>query len=312
MDDLAGLLDGPRARGAFLLRTLFDPPWGIRVADRAPLTLMVLVRGTAWVSGTGRPVQMRPGDAVLARGPAPYSVSDSPAVPPRVRIGPGQECTALSGAPVADRMDLGVRTWGDGPGAADEMVVGTYLADGEVSRRLLDLLPPLAHVPAGDWDSGLLDLLSREVTRREPGQDVVLDRILDLMLVSALRGLLSAGAAAGPSWYRARTDPLVGQALRLLHTRPERPWTVALLASECGASRAALAARFSALVGRPPIAYLTDLRLALAADLLRSTDATLAAIARRVGYASPFAFSAAFTRVHGVSPSAHRAGRPGA
>jgi AraC-like DNA-binding protein len=100
---------------------------------------------------------------------------------------------------------------------------------------------------------------------------------------------------------------VVGAALRLLHDEPAHPWTVAALAARTGVSRAALARRFSDLVGEPPMTYLTDLRLALAADLLREPDATVAAVARRVGYGSAFALSAAFKRERGVSPQEHRA-----
>ena len=102
---------------------------------------------------------------------------------------------------------------------------------------------------------------------------------------------------------------MVGPALRLLQHNPAHPWSVNELAAKVGVSRAALARRFTALVGEPPMAYLTGWRLALAADLLREPDATLAAVARQVGYATPFALSAAFKRVRGVSPQEHRRAR---
>ena len=100
----------------------------------------------------------------------------------------------------------------------------------------------------------------------------------------------------------------MGRALRLLHNNPAHPWTVAELATEIGVSRAALARRFSELVGEPPMAFLAGWRLALAADLLREPDATVGAVARQVGYGSPFALSTAFKRVRGVSPQQFRAG----
>ena len=112
---------------------------------------------------------------------------------------------------------------------------------------------------------------------------------------------------AAPGWYRAHGDPVVGPALRLLHHEPARPWSVESLARETGVSRAALARRFAELVGEPPMSFLTGWRLALAADLLRDPDATLAAVARQVGYGSPYALSTAFKRVRGVSPREHRA-----
>jgi AraC-like DNA-binding protein len=109
-------------------------------------------------------------------------------------------------------------------------------------------------------------------------------------------------APGAPGWYRARSDPVVGRALKMLHHNPAHPWTVAALAAQTGVSRAALARRFAELVGEPPMTFLTNWRLALAADLLRAPDTTLSAVARQVGYGSPFALSAAFKRVRGVAP----------
>lgn len=95
--------------------------------------------------------------------------------------------------------------------------------------------------------------------------------------------------AHAPRWYRAQSDPVVGRALRMPHNNPAHPWTVAKLAAETGISRAALARRFTELVGEPPMTFLTGWRLALAADLLCEPDSTISAIAEKVGYASPFA-----------------------
>ena len=136
----------------------------------------------------------------------------------------------------------------------------------------------------------------------------MLDRLLDLLLIAVLRAWFARPEAEAPAWYRAHGDPVVGRALRLLHNNPAHPWTVATLAAEIGVSRAALARRFTELVGEPPMTFLTGWRLALAADLLREPDATVGAVARQVGYGSPFALSTAFKRVRGVSPQQHRVG----
>ncbi|GGV05959.1 AraC family transcriptional regulator [Streptomyces litmocidini] len=307
MDALAGLLDGPRARGAFLLRMIMEPPWSVRIEDEAPVCLMCVTGGEAWiVPDTGDAVLLRPGDIAIARGPEPYTVAHDPDAPPRARIGPGGGCTTLSGEPLAQSMRLGVRTWGNAPDGGTTVLVGTYLMDGEVGRRLLDALPGLAHLPADVWNCPLMPFLDEEISRDEPGQSVVLDRILDLLLIAAVRSWFSRPGAEAPAWYRAMADPVVGRALRLLQNEPARPWTVASLAAESGASRAALARRFTELVGEPPMAYLTGWRLALAADLLRRTDATVESVARQVGYSGAFALSAAFKRVRGISPQEHR------
>jgi AraC-like DNA-binding protein len=307
MDALTGLLDGPRARGAFLLRSIMDPPWSVRVQDRAPLSLVAIMRGEAWVvPDDADPVRLVPGDVAITRGPDPFTFADDPATRPQVVIHPGQRCTTPDGKDLAQAMDLGVRTWGNDPDGSTTMLIGTYQMRGEVSRRLLEALPSLVVLPDGAWNRSLVPLLGDEIVKDDPGQEVVLDRLLDLLLISVLRTWFARPDSGAPAWYRADSDPVVGRALRMLHNNPAASWTVASLAAATGVSRAALARRFTDLVGEPPMSYLTGWRLTLAADLLREPDATVGAVARQVGYSSPFALSTAFKRVRGISPQEHR------
>ncbi|MGH8824815.1 MAG: AraC family transcriptional regulator [Jiangellaceae bacterium] len=308
MDALTGLLDGPRARGAFLLRSIMDPPWSVRIQDRPPLSVVAMTRGAAWVVRDGAdPVRLDPGGVAIARGPNPYTFADDPATPPQAVIHPGQHCTTPDGRDLAQAMDLGVRTWGNDPDGSTTMLIGTYQMRGAVSQRLLGALPSLVVLPVGAWNRTLIPLLGDEIVKDDPGQEVVLDRLLDLLLITVLRTWLARPDSGAPAWYRAGSDPVVGRALRTLHNNPAHPWTVASLAAATGVSRAAFARRFTALVGEPPMSYLTGWRLTLAADLLREPDATVAAVARQVGYGSPFALSTAFKRVRGISPQEHRA-----
>jgi AraC-like DNA-binding protein len=307
MDALAGLLDGPRARGAFLLRSIMNPPWSVRVEDRAPLSLVAMVRGDAWVvPAAGGAVRLGPGDIAVTRGPAPFTFADDPATPPQVVIHPGQHCTSPDGEDLAQAMELGVRTWGNDPDGSVVMLIGTYERSSELGQRLLRALPPLLVLAHDDWRSPLVPLLGDEMVKDEPGQEVVLDRLLDLLVIAVLRAWFSRPEAEAPAWYRAYADPVVGRALRMLYNNPSHPWTVASLAAETGVSRAALARRFTELVGEPPMSFLTGWRVALAADLLREPDSTVGAVAQQVGYGSPFALSTAFKRVRGVSPQQHR------
>lgn len=291
-----------------MIRALFDPPWSVRIADEAPLSVMVMVRGDAWITpADGSPAQrIRPGDLAIARGPDHYTCAGEPATAPFAEILPGQRCVPLDGAPVARYRDLGPRAWGERREGSVEMLIGTYQMRGEITGRLLDALPPLLVLPGEVWECPLTPLVADEIGKDEPGQAVVLDRLLDLLLIAALRAWFSRPEAAAPAWYRAMGDPVVGRALRLLQDDPAHPWTIAHLAAKAGVSRAALARRFAELVGEPPMTYLTNWRLALAADLLRDTDLTIAAIAHRIGYGSAFALSGAFKRVYGVSPQEHR------
>jgi AraC-like DNA-binding protein len=308
MDAVAGLLDGPRARGAFLLRSTMDPPWSLRIEDEAPLTLMAIVRGSACVvvDDGGEVHRVGAGDVAIARGPDPYLVADSPETPPQAIIHPGQVCTTPDGTELKLMDFLGTREWGNSPDGETVMLTGTYQLDGEVSRRLLRALPPLLVLKGDAWETPLIDLLADEIVKDEPGQEAVLDRLLDLLLIAVLRTWFARPEAAAPGWYRAHGDPVVGPALRALHTDPAHQWTVAELADGAGVSRAALARRFNDLVGEPPMSFLTGWRIALAADLLREPGATVGSVAPQVGYGSAFALSTAFKRLRGVSPRQYR------
>ncbi|WUI03423.1 AraC family transcriptional regulator [Spirillospora sp. NBC_00431] len=307
MDALTDLLDGPRARGAFMIRASMNPPWAVRIQDEAPISLMCMVQDDAWaVPDEGEPLRVSPGDMVIFRGPDHYTVADDPATKPQIVIHPDQSCTTLDGTSLSEEMSLGVRAWGDAPDGSMVMLVGAYQMRGAVTRRLLSALPPIAIVRA--CGSPLVDVLGEEMGKDEPGQDVVLDRLLDLLLIATLRAWFSRPDAEAPGWYRAHGDAVVGPALRLLHDDLSHPWTVADLASRVGVSRAALAQRFAKQLGEPPMSYLTGIRLAQAADLLRESDATLDTVARQVGYGNAFALSTAFKREHGISPQDYRAG----
>ncbi|MFD4767113.1 AraC family transcriptional regulator [Streptomyces niveus] len=296
MDVLTDLLDGVRARGALPSVAVMASPWSVRFASGAPLTLATVLRGQAWlVPAEGEAKLVRAGDIALVRGSAPYTVADDPGTPPRVVIDRAAYCGRSDPAAVPTADDATV------------LLSGAYENEGGVSERLLRALPPVLVVPDADRHSPLLALVAAEAVRDSPGQQAVLDRLLDLLLISTLRGWFDRPGTPAPLWYRAADDPVVAHALRLLHDRTADPWTVAKLAAETGVSRAALARRFTARVGEPPMTYLTNWRISLAADLLRGTDDTVGAVARKVGYANTFALSVAFKRLRQVSPCEHRA-----
>jgi len=304
---VVGLLDGVRARGAFVLRMMMDPPWSMSIRDDAALTLICQTHGSAVIVGeSSGTTWLHPGDVALTRGTEHYVFADDPTTPPMVVIHPGQRCTSLSGETLEFEMSLGVRTWGNSPSGATRSVICAYEGRSEVSARLLDVLPTMLVVRADEWDTPLVNLLAAEAGNDGPGQEAYLDRLLDLLLIAVLRTWFDRDENA-PTWWHAEHDPVVGPALKLIYNNPAYPWTVANLAAAVGSSRAVFGSRFTEQVGEPPIAFLTSWRLALAADLLRSSQATIAAVARQVGYSSPFALSSAFKRSYGVSPSTYRA-----
>jgi AraC-like DNA-binding protein len=307
VDAVVGLLDGVRARGAFVLRMMMDPPWSMSIRDEAPLTLICQTHGSATIVGeSSGTVRLGPGDVALTRGTEQYVFADDPATTPMVVIHPGQRCSTLSGEDLRFEMSLGVRTWGNSPSGATRSVICAYEGRSEVSARLLDALPTVLVLRADEWETPLVDLLTAEAGNDGPGQEAYLDRLLDLLLIAVLRTWFDRDENA-PTWWHAEHDPVVGPALKLIYNNPAHPWTVANLAAAVGSSRAVFASRFTEQVGEPPIAFLTSWRLALAADLLRSSKATIAAVARQVGYSTPFALSSAFKRAYGVSPNTYRA-----
>lgn len=307
MDALSSLLDGPRADGAFLLRSVLEAPWALRIRDEAPLSIAVVVSGEAWVAGDGaEPIRLLAGDVMIATGPGHYTVADAPGTTPTIFIEPGQHCVDAEGNSLEQVMTLGVRTWGNDPAGATTLVTGTYETNRAVSDRLLRSLPPILVLRADEWNGQLVDVLCEEMTHDQLGQEVFLDRLLDLVVIGAVRAWFAGDPLRAPAWHRAADDDVLGPALRLLESDPAHPWTLAMLARQVGVSRAGLARRFTAALGEPPMSYLTTRRLDLAADLLRDPELTIGSVAHRVGYGSPFALSTAFKRVRGVSPTEHR------
>ena len=310
MDAVTSLLDGPRAQRAFVLQSRLMPPWCLRIEDEAPLTLFAAVSGSATVSfDDGETAVIGEGGVAIVRGPDAYSVADATDSPLQAVIGPGQVCTPVNGSDLRELPSLGARVWGTDP-TIDVLITGSYGSAADVSLRLLEALPRLAVISATELDSPLLALLASEVQLDSPGQEAMLDRLLDLLLIAALRVWFTRSGAESDGWAAAWTDPIVGRAIRLLQANLGAPWTVAALARAVAVSRASLARRFTELVGEPPMTFLRTERLRLAADLLRSGSGTLDAVATTVGYGSAFALSAAFSRERGESPSAYRSRFP--
>jgi AraC-like DNA-binding protein len=306
-DPLADLLNGVRTTGALFQQSALAGPWAARFEDGSPLALAVPLRGPAWVTPhDGAPVRLDAGDVAVLCGGAPYVIAGGPSAEPHVVIRPGGRRTVLDGREHGTSPGLGSR----GAAGADDpvMVSGLYTVESGTPALLLSALPPLAVIPAGQGPCPVSAAALEDAARPAPGRQVLLDRMLDLMLITALRAWFTRPGAEVPAWYRAHSDPVVGQALRLLDADPAHPWTVVTLAAKTGVSRAALARRFTALVGRPPMTYLRERRITQAAELLREPGATIGAVAGRVGFSSAFALSAAFKRVRGISPTEHRTG----
>lgn len=294
------LLERSRARGAAFAYSSMTAPWGLEFPAGNELGIHAIVAGDLTLEhDAGTALQLVAGDLVLVRGDVDH----------RLVHAPGGRCMTLPAFLATGEVPGSPRRYanGDGPPSA-EFFCGAYRFSGDLCTSLLAELPPVAHIrpQAGGSLRMALDLLAREMARDAPGQQTILDRLLDVVLVHALRDVFAREAGAAPAWFRALDDPQVGSALRTIHGNPGHGWKVGELAGLVGLSRAAFARRFTLLVGEPPLEYVTSWRMALARERLRDTDDGLAAIAQDIGYTSEFAFAAAFKRRHGVAPGRWR------
>ncbi len=308
MKSLDWLLDAPRARGAFSLRCTMSSPWSLRILAESPLTVIAGITGDVWVNpDDGDTVYIGPGDIAITRAPALYNVSESPDTPPNIFIHPGQDCRNAAGESLLEELMHDTRTWGTDPKGPTVFLVGALENLSNISDRLLNALPPVLSLTRDEWESPLVPLLCEEVVKDEPGQAAVLDRLIDLLVTAVLKAWFAQQESSAPEGWRHQGDRIVEQTLRAMHEDPARSWTLDTLASEVGASRASLARRFNDVVGEPPMTFLKNWRMALAADLLSQPNESVSTVAHRVGYSTPYAFSAAFKRVRGISPQEHRA-----
>jgi AraC-like DNA-binding protein len=160
----------------------------------------------------------------------------------------------------------------------------------------------------GAWVQSTLRFMAAEARELRPGGETVITRLADVLVIQAIRGWIEHDQAAQTGWVHALRDKQIGRALTLIHRHPERVWTLASLASEVAMSRSALAARFTELVGEPPMRYVVRWRMHLAMSWLQERGSGLGELAGRLGYHSEAAFSRAFKRVVGVAPGAVRRG----
>lgn len=265
--------------------------WGVRYAAHDAPGFTIILAGECWISFDGRnPVRFQKGDFLLLPSTPPFTLGSHP----------GVECT------FREPVNAPVRH-GDQEGDPDFVSLGgTFRIEQVNAPLLLALLPGIIHVPASEGRAGklgkVIDLIMEECASEEPGKELVLQRLLEIMLVEALRwtgiddGVVHAGLLSG------MRDPVLARALRAMHSDVRADWTVAGLAKIAGLSRSAFAARFAEVLGCGPMEYLARWRMALAKDVLIRGAKTLDKIADEIGYESASAFSTAFRKRLGCPP----------
>ncbi|GAA5168640.1 AraC family transcriptional regulator [Pseudonocardia eucalypti] len=303
MDVLSDAVTAMRTGRPHSNRTRRAGGWAMRFRPVSAAGFHVVLEGSCWLLPKDHePVRLGAGDVVcLLPQVIDYAVADDPDTP-LAEVPVSSLSEALAGPPSA----------AGGPVGATVMLCGAYLLDERRPHPLLAELPRFIHLPARVGSRtelrAAVDLLGSELDRPGQGSDVIVPALLDMLLLYILRAWYSEQVAQGVpiGWAGALADAPVSAALRAIHRDPARQWTVERLGAEGGLSRAAFARRFSALVGRPPLAYLTWWRMTLAARMLRESDAPLHAVATRTGYASEFAFAKAFKREFGTAPGGYR------
>jgi AraC-like DNA-binding protein len=300
------LLHSIRFRSSAYYRPELRAPWGFSIDVRGP-TFHIISHGKCWieVNGMAKPVQLSAGDFVVLPRSESHIVRDFPTTP------------------VVDYFDFlkgrapdkqGAFSAG-GEGSVARLVCGGMQSENCATDPLLAVLPPLIHFKGRGEDAnpGLRTTVSHifeEIGSGRSGAAAVATRLADILFMQVVRAYLDENIDTAESgWLAALRDRQIGRALILLHDKPHQPWTVAELADRVALSRSAFAAKFTQLIGEPPLRYLTRLRLNVATARLRSGNDKLSVIAAAAGYGSVPAFAKGFKRHMGVTPGEYRRSR---
>lgn len=294
-DPLSDVIALLRPRTVFAKGISGAGAWSVRYTDFGQPSFCTVMEGSCRLHVDGQePITLEAGDFVLL-----------PATPGFVMSGFVMSGFEPVKPEVFDPKLAAVLTEEIRHGAPDgdpdvRLLGGYFIFDSPDAGLLVSLLPPLVHLRGADRLATLTRIVGEEARGDEPGRDLVLSRLVEVLLIEALRAL--RGTDTPPGLLRGLTDARVSAALRWIHGDPARSWTVAELAGEAALSRSAFFDRFTRVVGVPPMEYLLGWRMALAKDLLRRGDAPLCDIAEQVGYRSASTFSTAFSRYVGSAP----------
>lgn len=308
-DPWADVLGDLEMTGVFYATARLRAPWGMDLPALPHTAIFhLLVAGEAVVEVDGEVHGLVPGDLLVVPHGTGHRVLSTPDA---AAIGLWDIEREVSGERY-ERLVI------DGGGNPTSLVCGAVgFADPGVGRLLASLPAALRAARTGDvrgsddgaWLRAAVDAIGREALDPRPGTDVVTARLADVVLVHAIRGWLQSEEPAS-GWIAALRDPTLGPVLRAVHADPAAPWTLESLAAEARLSRSAFSERFTAVVGEPPMAYVTGWRLDLAARRLREPGASVAAVARATGYDSGPGFHRAFVRRHGTTPGAWQRAEP--
>lgn len=267
--------------------------WAVRYSSFGDPSFCAILEGSCRLAIDGQEaVTLETGDFTLLPATPGFTMSG---------FGPTATADLVAIDPHATTGFSGEMRHGDPDGAPDVRMLGGYFAFASPDAALLvSQLPTLIHLRGAERLATLVEMVRDEAGDARPGRDLVLARLVEVLLVEALRTV--CGSQAPPGLLRGLADPQLAAAIRGIHAAPAHGWTVAALAKEAALSRSAFFDRFARVVGTPPMEYLLNWRMSLAKDMLRRGVGRIEEIACRVGYGSASAFSTAFARQVGMPP----------
>ena len=302
LDVLSDVLHAVRVREGRFVRFALGSSWGIEVSPGESAAFHIVLSGPCWLRvEQDAPIALSPGDVFLVPHGLGHWLKESPQAP-------GAPLMKILGAHDPSRGAIVRHGAGE---AVTEMVCGAFRFEQGRQHPLRAVMPRVLHLSprqeqAEAWLESTLGLLAREAAAQRPGNQTVSARLTELLLVQVLRAWLERLPEGQGGWLGALRDRQVGAALSAVHRDPGSTWTVSTLANLAGMGRSAFSARFSLLVGEPPMQYLSRWRLHVAASLLQRGQGSVANIAAHVGYQSESSFSKAFCKLFGAPPSKAR------
>ncbi len=289
-DPLSEIVYLLRPRAAFANVISGKGDWAVRFPAFGKPGFSVVLEGRCQLAVDGHaPFEIAAGDFILLPATPAFTLSSfAPAVPavldPEALPSDGSEVRYGECGGQPDMRSLG----------------GSFLFDSADPTLLVSLLPPIVHVRGSSRLLQLVSMVAEETTQPRPGSSFALSRLIELLLVEAMRS--TATGNAPPGLLRGLGDERLAMALKQMHAHVEQPWTIARLAKAAALSRSSFFERFTRAVGVAPMEYLLAWRMEIAKDLLRKGELRVAEIAERVGYGSASAFGVAFQRAVGQSP----------
>ncbi len=280
MDVLSDILRSMRVEGSVYFCDHLQAPWSMEFEDTSSASFHLVRRGECWVMSGESTERLGPGDLVF--------------------IAPGRDHVLASHPPNQE----------PSPGETRTLLLCGYCSFvEETGTPLLDIFPSLTVVREEEilkhpWLKSTLDQLSTEYMSQQPGSELVVNKLTEVVLVELIR--INFGRDDKSRFIRALSDKQISRALQLLHNNPHIGWTLEKIAGNVGMSRAAFAKRFKQLVGQPMFEYLTVLRVQRAKELLHETKLPLYEVASRVGYESDLAFTKTFKKRTGTTPTRFR------